>query len=100
MNIFVSNLSFKVGEDSLKQLFENYGEVSSCKIITDKFTGKSRGFGFVEMKSDDDGQKAIDGLNESDFDGRNISVSVARPRTEGGGGGNRNSGGGDRRPKW
>jgi|SRR6185437_4592430 len=100
MNIFVSNLSFKVEEDSLKQLFQNFGEVTSCKIITDKFTGKSRGFGFVEMKSDEDGQKAIDGLNETDFDGRNISVSVAKPRTEGGGGGNRHSGGGDRRPKW
>lgn len=100
MNIFVSNLSFKADEDSLKQLFQNYGEVNSCKIITDKFTGKSRGFGFVEMKNDEDGQKAIDGLNESDFDGRNISVSVAKPRTENG---NRNSGGGDRRnydKKW
>ncbi|HXP50814.1 MAG TPA: RNA-binding protein, partial [Bacteroidia bacterium] len=52
MNIFVSNLSFKVDEESLKQLFQNYGEVTSCKIVTDKFTGRSRGFGFVEMKSD------------------------------------------------
>ncbi len=103
MNIFVSNLSFKADEESLKQLFQNYGEVNSCKIITDKFTGKSRGFGFVEMKNDEDGQKAIDGLNESDFDGRNISVSVAKPRTEGGGGGgNRNfgGGGGGERKRW
>lgn len=100
MNIFVSNLSFKIDEESLKQLFQNYGEVTSCKIVTDKFTGKSRGFGFVEMKNEEDGQKAIDGLNESDHEGRNISVSVARPRTEGG---NRNSGGRDRgnfNKKW
>ena len=99
INIFVSNLSFKADEDSLKQLFQNYGEVNSCKIITDKFTGKSRGFGFVEMKNDEDGQKAIDGLNESEFDGRNISVSVAKPRTEGGGG-NKNFGGGGERKRW
>ncbi|HTB08014.1 MAG TPA: RNA-binding protein [Bacteroidia bacterium] len=94
MNIFVSNLSFKVDEESLKQLFQNYGEVTSCKIVTDKFTGRSRGFGFVEMKSEEDGQKAIDGLNETEHDGRSISVSIAKPRTETG---NRNSGGGDRR---
>ena len=97
MNIFVSNLSFKFDEDSLNQLFQNYGEVNSCKIITDKFTGKSRGFGFVEMKNVADGQKAIDELNESEHDGRNISVSVAKERTEnrdrnsgGGGGGRKN----------
>jgi RNA recognition motif-containing protein len=91
MNIFVSNLSFKVDEESLKQLFQNYGEVTSCKIVTDKFTGRSRGFGFVEMKSDEEGQSAIDGLNESDHEGRNISVSIAKPRTENS---NRGSGGG------
>lgn len=101
MNIFVSNLSFRMDQDSLKELFENFGEVSSCKIMTDKFTGKSRGFGFVEMPNDDDAQKAIDGLNEKDVDGRNISVSVARPRTEGGGGGKKfGRGGNDRRERW
>lgn len=105
MNIFVSNLSFRMNQDTLKELFENFGEVSSCKIMTDKFTGKSRGFGFVEMPSDDDGQKAIDGLNEKDVDGRNISVSVARPRTEGGGGkkfggGDRGGDRGGRRERW
>jgi RNA recognition motif-containing protein len=94
MNIFVSNLSFKFNEDSLRELFQNYGEVSSCKVITDKFTGKSRGFGFVEMSNIAEGQKAIDGLNESEHDGRNISVSVAKERTENR---DRNSGGGDRR---
>lgn len=108
MNIFVSNLSFRMNQDALKELFENFGEVSSCKIMTDKFTGKSRGFGFVEMPDDAAAQNAIDGLNEKDVDGRNISVSVARPRTEGGGngGGGRkfgnggNGGGGGRRERW
>lgn len=111
MNIFVSNLSFRLDEDSLKELFLNFGEVSSCKIVTDKFTGRSRGFGFVEMANDEDGQKAIEGLNEKDVDGRNILVSVAKPRTEGGGnrggdrggfrrGGNGGGGGGDRRERW
>jgi len=110
VNIFVSNLSFKFNEDSLNQLFQNYGTVNSSKIITDKFTGKSRGFGFVEMANDDEANTAIEALNESEHDGRNISVSVAKPRTEGGGGRDRNSssrggygGGGERRnydKKW
>ncbi|HTA27656.1 MAG TPA: RNA-binding protein [Bacteroidia bacterium] len=109
VNIFVSNLSFKFNEDSLNQLFQQYGTVNSSKIITDKFTGKSRGFGFVEMANDEEGHKAIEALNESEHDGRNISVSVAKPRTEGGGGRDRNSGGGgygggrrdnDREKRW
>ncbi len=94
MNIFVSNLSFKFDEGSLKELFQSYGEVNSCKIITDKFTGKSRGFGFVEMNNVAEGQKAIDALDGTEHDGRNISVSVAKERTENR---DRNSGGGDRR---
>jgi RNA recognition motif-containing protein len=93
MNIFVSNLNFKVRSEDLKSLFEQYGEVLSTKVITDKFSGKSRGFGFVEMKNDDDGNRAIGELDQKDFEGRNITVSVAKPRTEGGGG----NGGGDRR---
>lgn len=97
MNIFVSNLSFRMDEDSLRELFENFGEVSSCKIMTDKFTGKSRGFGFVEMPNDENGQKAIDGLNEKDADGRLLKVSLAKPRTEGGG---KKFGGGDRGRRW
>lgn len=104
MNIFVSNLSFKIKEETLKELFENFGEVASCKIMTDKFSGKSRGFGFVEMPNDEDAQRAIDGLNEKEVDGRNIIVNVAKPRTEGG---NRNrenkrSGGygGGRSDRW
>ena len=93
MNIFVSNLNFKVRSEDLKNLFSQYGEVLSTKVITDKFSGKSRGFGFVEMKNDDEGQRAIGELDQKDFEGRNITVSVAKPRTEGGGG---NGGGGNR----
>lgn len=83
MNIFVSNLSFKSTDESLKRLFEGYGEVTSCKIIKDKFSGKSRGFGFVEM-NDESGQQAISALNTSNFEGRDISVSIARERVENG----------------
>ncbi len=83
MNIFVSNLNFKVRSEDLKNLFQQYGEVVSSKVITDKFSGRSRGFGFVEMKEESDGQRAIDELNEKDYEGRNISVSVAKPRAEG-----------------
>ncbi|HTB33050.1 MAG TPA: RNA-binding protein [Bacteroidia bacterium] len=93
MNIFVSNLNFKVRSEDLKNLFSQYGEVLSTKVITDKFSGKSRGFGFVEMKNDDDGQRAIAELDQKDFEGRNITVSVAKPRTEGGGNGGNGGGG-------
>ena len=82
MNIFVSNLNFKVKSEDLNQLFSQFGEVVSSKVITDKFSGRSRGFGFVEMKNDSDGEKAINELNQKDYEGRNISVSVAKPRTE------------------
>lgn len=75
MNIFVSNLSLRMNQDSLKELFEKFGDVTACKIITDKFIGKSRKFGFVEMPNEEDGQKAIDRLNEKDIDGRTILVS-------------------------
>ena len=95
MNIYVSGLSFKLNDADLRQLFEAYGEVSSAKIIMDKFTGRSRGFGFVEM-GDEEGQKAIDALNETEVDGKVIGVSVARPREDrpkGGGGGGFNRGG-------
>jgi len=89
MNIFVSNLNFKVKSEDLQNLFSQYGEVVSSKVITDKFSGRSRGFGFVEMKNDGDGEKAINELNQKDYEGRNISVSVAKPRTENSGGGRR-----------
>jgi RNA recognition motif-containing protein len=82
MNIFVSNLSFRVNDEDLKQLFEEYGEISSARVITDKYTGKSRGFGFVEMSSDADAKKAIEELDKAEYDGKVITVSVARPKTE------------------
>lgn len=93
MNIYVANLSWNTTSDSLQELFAEYGEVTSAYIINDRETGRSRGFGFVEMPNDEDGQKAIDTLNETDFEGKTISVSVARPRTERpAGGGNRGGG--------
>jgi RNA recognition motif-containing protein len=80
MNIYISNLSFDVNDNDLRELFEEYGEVSSAKVITDKFSGKSRGFGFVEMANDEEGQKAIEELNQAEYDGKTINVSVAKPR--------------------
>jgi RNA recognition motif-containing protein len=96
MNIYVSNLSYNVNDADLKELFEEYGSVSSAKVITDKMSGKSRGFGFVEIEDDSQGQKAIDELNQCEYDGKVINVTVAKPRTEGPRGGfNNKRGGGD-----
>lgn len=78
--LFVGNLSWDAGDAELEELFSQYGEVTSARVVTDKFTGKSRGFGFVEMGSDEMAQAAISALNEQDFLGRPISVSVARPK--------------------
>ncbi|RTL59849.1 MAG: RNA-binding protein [Sphingobacteriales bacterium] len=101
MNIYVSNLSYSVQDEDLREFFAEYGEVSSAKVITDKFTQKSRGFGFVEMSDDAAAQKAIAELNGATVDGRAIRVNVAKPKEEGGnGGGGKRSfggGGGDRR---
>ena len=96
MNIFVSNLSWGTSSEALTELFSQYGEVSSANVIKDRETGRSRGFGFVEMSDDTEGQKAIDTLNETDFEGKTIRVNVARPREErpAGGGYNRGGGGG------
>jgi|SRR5574344_44224 RNA recognition motif-containing protein len=105
MNIYVAHLSWDTTGDSLQNLFSQFGEVTSARIITDRESGRSRGFGFVDMTNDEEGQKAIDALNETEFEGRTINVSVARPREErrpnnygnrGGGYGN-NGGGYDRR---
>jgi RNA recognition motif-containing protein len=82
MNIYISNLSFKVEDGDLRQLFEEYGEVSSAKVVTDKFTGRSRGFGFVEMPDNDASLKAIEELNQAEYDGRVINVNEARPRED------------------
>src|SRR5215469_2850075 len=98
MNIYVSNLSFNVTDDDLQGFFSDYGAVSSAKVITDKFTGKSRGFGFVEMPDDAAAQKAIQELDGASVDGRTIGVSVAKPREDrGNGGGGVNRGGGFQR---
>jgi RNA recognition motif-containing protein len=122
MNIFVGSLPFSIDEADLRESFEAYGTVDSVKIITDKFTGRSKGFGFVEMSNDEEAQKAIDELNGATVEGRTIVVNKSEPKPEGerrtfnnnsnrsggsgggyGGGGNsrggyndRNSGGGDR----
>ncbi len=82
MNIYVSNLSFHTNEEDLKTLFSQFGVVTSVKIILDKITQRSRGFGFVEMTSGDDGNAAINGLNGRDIEGRSLAVSVAREREE------------------
>ena len=82
MNIYVSNLNFATTSESLQELFAEYGEVTSSKVITDRDTGRSRGFGFVEMADETEGQNAISELHESEFEGKTISVNVARPRTE------------------
>ena len=109
-NIFVGNLSFNTNEDELRQIFEAYGQVDRVSILTDRDTGRSRGFGFVEMTSDEDGEKAIAALNGSQFGGRTINVNEARPKAERGGGGfgggggrgrgDRDGRGGGRRDRW
>lgn len=83
MNIYVSNLSFSVQDEDLKEFFAEYGEVSSAKVIMDKFTQRSRGFAFVEMPNDEAAQKAIKELDGAMVDGRAIKVNVAKPREEG-----------------
>ena len=80
MNLYVGNLSYDMSEENLRSEFAEYGEVQSAKIITDKFTGRSRGFGFVEMNSDDEGKKAMEALNGKDCEGRELVVNEARPR--------------------
>lgn len=99
MNIFVGSLPYSIEEAELKSFFEDYGEVSSVKIITDKFTGRSKGFGFVEMPDDEAAQKAIKELNGAEVKGRAIVVNKSEPKPEGerrsgGGGGGFNRGGG------
>jgi RNA recognition motif-containing protein len=109
VNIYVGNLSRDVSESDLKEAFQAFGEISTCNIIKDKFTGESRGFGFVEMPNKEEADKAIAGMNGKDLKGRNLTVNEARPRTDrprtgggfgGGRGGSRGGfggGGGSRR---
>ena len=96
MNIYVGNLSFTTNETDLKEAFQAFGEVTSCNIIKDKFSGESRGFGFVEMPNKDEAEKAMSMLNGKDLKGRTLKINEAKPRTDrprsggGGFGGGRN----------
>lgn len=95
-NIFVGNLNFNTSEEDLRQLFEPYGQVDRVSIMTDRDTGRSRGFGFVEMANAEEGEKAIAALNGQEVGGRTLNINEARPKTErsgGGGGGGRDRGG-------
>ncbi len=94
MNIFVTKLSPNVSQEDLQDLFANYGNVSSAKVIIDRETGNSKGYGFVEMEDDSEGQAAIEAINDSEIDGRRVVVKEARPREDMGGGG------GGRRPSF
>ena len=89
--LYVGNLPFEVSDDDLQELFAAHGAVVSAKVITDRETGRARGFGFVEMEQAEDAQKAIQSLDGQDFKGRNLKVNVAKPREDrsGGGGGGR-----------
>jgi len=104
--LYVGGLPYSVTDGQLEELFAEHGTVESARVIADKFTAQSRGFGFVEMSSGEDGQKAIDALNGREFQGRTLTVNEARPQERrsgfgnGGGGGNRRSGGGGRPGRW
>ncbi len=92
--LYVGGLPYAVTEDKLQEIFSAHGSVESARVITDRFTGRSRGFGFVEMSSEEEAQTAIDSLNGSDLEGRSLTVNEARPQENRGGGGG--GGGGDR----
>jgi len=100
MNIYIANLNYSVKDAGLKELFQEFGEISSANVITDRETGRSRGFGFVEMPNDEEAEKAIKELNGIEHEGKVLTVNVAKPKTEkrefrndrrGGGGGGYNS---------
>ena len=95
MNIYVGNLSRDVAEDELRHAFEAFGQVTSASIITDRFSGESRGFGFVEMANKAEAEAAIAGLNGTELKGRTLNVNEARPRPD-----KRRGGGGGRRRSW
>ena len=97
MNIYVGNLPYEVTEEDLRLAFEPFGQVDSVNIIKDRFSGQSKGFGFVEMPSMEEAQAAINDLNSKDLKGRTLNVNEARPRAEGGRGRGRRGGGGGRR---
>jgi RNA recognition motif-containing protein len=93
--LYVGNLKYTVTSDQLNELFEQFGTVTSAQVLSDRDTGRSRGFGFVEMANDDEAQSAIEALDGRDHDGRRLTVNEARPRTSGGGGGGGYRGGGE-----
>jgi RNA recognition motif-containing protein len=95
-NIFVGNLSFQATESAVRTMFEEFGTVDRVNIVTDRDTGRARGFGFVEMSNDGEGQNAIAALNGRDMDGRALNVNEARPKEDRGGGG----GGGRQNRRW
>lgn len=103
-NIFVGNLDFNTSEDELRKLFEAHGQVDRITILTDRDTGRSRGFGFVEMANAEEGDKAIAALNGTQIGGRTLNVNEARPKTERSGGGGKDrggrGGGGGGRNRW
>jgi cold-inducible RNA-binding protein len=101
-NIFVGNLSFGTTEDTVRSMFASYGSVDRVNIVTDRDTGQPRGFAFVEMNADAEGNAAISGLNGRDVDGRALNVNEAKPKGERapGGGGNRANGGNSRQGRW
>ena len=99
-NIFVGNLDFNTSEEELRQLFQSYGQVDRVSIMTDRDTGRSRGFGFVEMANAEEGEKAIAALNGSQIGGRKLNVNEARPRPERTGGGRDRGGRGGGRGRW
>lgn len=109
MDIYVGNLPYKADDQSLQELFAQHGTVSSARVITDKFSGESKGFGFVEMPDKTEAQAAIEALNEQEFLGRNIRVNESQPKPKGdrgghrggcGGGGGRGGSGGGNRNRW
>ena len=97
MNIYIGNIGPDVTEDDLSQAFREFGEVDTARLITDRYSGQSRGFGFVEMQNNTEAQAAIEGLNGKELKGRPIVVNEARPREQGRGGGGGGGGGGGRR---
>jgi RNA recognition motif-containing protein len=98
MDIYVGNLPYQANDQSLQELFGQYGTVTSARVIIDKHSGDSKGFGFVEIPDQTEAQAAIDGTNEKDFMGRNLRVNESQPKPQGGGGGG--GGGGGRGGRW
>ena len=100
MKLYVGGLSFDTTDDTLRTFFEQAGTVESASVVTDRYSGRSRGFGFVEMATDEEGRKAVGELNGKTLDSRTLTVDQARPRSPDGGRSPSGGGGGGRRPRW